>query len=190
MNQFIRKNFFVILAFLLPFLLIIGFAASVYLPSAFLSTNYNFLYSLCSINNNYSYNCNNYLPHYYSVVNGKLVVNQIDPSLDSDKDGVADVNENYGARIFLHDTKKNESKEITFSEAQSLRLDGLLTSPDGVSVTSDWQGGAEFFPFFDSGSSYGHYLVKGKSKSQLNLINNADRYYYRNNFRFIGWVLP
>ena len=35
-----------------------------------------------------------------------------------------------------------------------------------------------------------YYIVKGKGKDRLNLINDTDRYYYRNNFQFIGWVLP
>ena len=128
----------------------------------------------------------------YSVVGTKLVANNVDPTLDSDNDKITDVNENYIARIFLHNTIKNESREITFEEAQTLSLNSLLTSPDGVTVSSHYNrnGGDFFFIFGGSSSSYGYYLTKGKSKDKLNLINNTDQYYYQNNFQFVGWVLP
>lgn len=191
MKEFLKKNFAIVLAFVLPVALIAIIALSIYLPSLFLSTGYNFVYSSCTDGTNYHpYYCNNYLQKRYSVINGKIVVNSIDPAQDSDKDGILDINENYTARIFLHDTKKNESREITLEEAQTLSLSGLLTSPDGVTVSSIYDRGADFFFFFDGGSSYGYYLTKGKSRSKLNLINNDDRYYYRDNFQFIGWVLP
>ena len=191
MKEFLKKNFAIVLAFVLPVALIAIIALSTYLPSLFLSTNYNFVYSSCTDGTNYyPYYCNNYLQKRYSVVNGKIVVNSMDPAQDSDKDGIPDINENYTARIFLHDTKKNESREITLEEAQALSLNGLLTSPDGVTVSSNYDRGADFFFLFNGGSSYGYYLTKGKSRSKLNLINNDDRYYYRDNFQFIGWVLP
>ena len=177
-----RHNFY-------PTIIIV--ALSTYLPSLFLSTNYNFIYSSCTEGTNYyPHYCNNYLQKRYSVINGKIVVNIIDPVQDSDKDGVPDINENYTARIFLHDTKKNESREITLDETETLSLNGLLTSPDGVTVSSHYNRGGDFFIIFDGGSSYGYYLTKGNSRRKLNLINNDDRYYYRDNFQFIGWILP
>lgn len=191
MKEFFKKNFAIVLAFVLPVALVAIIALSTYLPSLFLSTNYNFVYSSCTDGTSYyPYYCNNYLQKRYSVVNGEIVVNSIDPAQDSDKDGIPDINENYTARIFLHDTKKNESREIALEEAQTLSLNGLLTSPDEVTVSSNYDRGADFFFLFDGGSSYGYYLTKGKSRSKLNLINNDDRYYYRDNFQFIGWVLP
>jgi len=191
MRDFIKKNFAILLAFILPIALISIVALSTYFPSFFLSTDYNFVYSSCTDGRNYySYRCDNYLQKRYSVVDNKLVVNEIDPAQDSDNDGILDINENYIARIFLHNTKNNESREITLEEAQTLMLNSLLTSPDGVTISSSYDRGVSFFIFFDGGSSYGYYITKGKSKSKLNLINSDDRYYYRDNFQFIGWVLP
>ncbi len=191
MKEFFKQNLTLVVAFSLPVLLIIIVALSAYLPSLFPSTNYNFVYSACTDGTNYyNYNCNNYLHNRLVVVNGKLLVNDINPTLDSDNDGIPDINENYHERIFLHDTEKNESREITMEEARSLSLNNLVTSPDGVSVSSDYSRGAEFLFLFDGGSSSGYYLMKGNSKSKLNLINNNDRYYYQDNFQFIGWVLP
>jgi hypothetical protein len=191
--EFIKKNFVLLLAFALPILLIAVVALSAYLPALFLSTNYNFVYTACTDGTNYyASNCDNYLQKRYSVSGNKLVVNPIDMTQDSDKNGVLDFNEKYTDRIFLHDTKKNESREITLEEAQSLTLNGLLTSPDGVTVSSHYNrnGGDFSFVFGGGSSSYGYYLTKGKSRSKINLINNTDRYYYQDNFQFVGWVLP
>ena len=193
MKEFIKRNFAILFAFILPIVLIIVVALSTYLPSLFLSTDYNFVYTSCTDGTNYyySYNCDNYLQKRYSVVNNKFTVNTVDPVQDSDKDKIPDIKENYAARIFLHDTKKNESREITLAEAEALMLNSLLTSPDSVTVSSNYNNGGDFFfPFGGNSSSYGYYLMKGRSKSKLNLINSSDRYYYQNNFQFIGWVLP
>ena len=192
--EFLKKNFAILLAFILPIVLIAVVALSAYLPSLFLSTGYNFVYTSCTDGTNYyySYNCDNYLQKRYSVVDNKLVANTVDPTLDSDNDKIPDINENYVARIFLHDTEKNESREITFEEAQTLTLNSLLTSPDSVTVSSYYNrsGGDFFFIFGGGSSSYGYYLTKGNSRSKINLINSTDQYYYRNNFQFVGWVLP
>lgn len=192
MKEFLRKNFAIVSAFLLPIVLIAFVALSAYLPSLFLSTDYNFVYTACTGNTNSYYRCNDYLRKRYAVVNNAFVVNPVDLNEDVDKDGIPDSDETYTDRIFLHDTKKNESREITLAEAQTLTLNNLLTSPDGVTISSHYnRGESGFFPFFDGGSSsYGYYLTKGKGKNKLHLINSSDRYYYQNNFQFIGWVLP
>lgn len=192
MKNFIKKNYLLVLAFALPILLIVIVALSTYLPSLFVKTNYNFIYSTCSYNNNYyQYNCNNYLKSHYSVVDGKLSVKDIDPEQDSDKNGIPDVKDPYTDRIFLHDTLKNESREISLKEAQALTLNELITSPDGLTISSRYDRMSNDLFIFGGGySSYGYYLTKGKSRSKINLINNNDRYYYQNNFQFIGWVTP
>lgn len=191
--NFIKKNFALILAFGLPLVLILVVALSTYLPSLFLSTSYNFIYSACTDGTNYYRNsCDNYLEKRYSVVGTRLVVHPVDLSQDLDNDGTPDFDEKYTERIFLHDTKKNESREISLAEAQAMTFNSLLTSPDGVTVSGHYDGsGGDFFFIFDGGSSsYGYYLTKGNSRDKLNLINNSNHYYYRNNFHFIGWVLP
>jgi hypothetical protein len=192
MKEFLKKNFALLLAFILPVLLIIIVAITTYLPSAFIKTSYNFVYSVCTDGTRYyPYNCDAYLKQRYSVTDGKIIVNNVDLTQDLDKNGVADFKEKYSDRIFLHDTLKNESREIEVKEAQALQLSGLLTSPDAITVSSRYdRGGGELFPFSGGYSSYGYYLTKGKSRTKINLINNGDQYYYQNNFQFIGWVLP
>ncbi len=185
MREFLKKNFTLVLAFVLPITLMVIIALSTYLPSFFLSTDYNFVYSVCTDGTNYySSRCDNYLKKRYSVINNKLVVNDVDLS----DDGRTGIDASYTARLFLHDTKKNESREITIDEAQALTLNNLLTSPDGVTVSGHYE--RYSFLFFGSESSHGRYLTKGANKKILNLVNYSGRHYYTNNFQFIGWVLP
>lgn len=191
MKEFFRRNFALILAFLLPITLIVLVALSTYLPSLFLSTDYNFVYTSCTDGRSYPYSCDNYLKKRYAVSNGRLTLYPIDTTEDLNGDGNPDFNGQYTDRIFLHDTQKNESREISLTEAQTLTLESLLTSPDGVTVSGHYnRSGGGFFPFDGGSSSFGHYLTKGKSRSKLNLINSSDQYYYQNNFQFIGWALP
>jgi len=191
MKEFLKKNFALLLAFILPIALIVVVALSSYLPSRFLSTDYNFIYTSCTDGRNYyPYSCNRYLQERYVVVDGKLGVIPVDTAVDSNKDGVADFSGTYTDRIFLHDTKKNEGREITLEEAQVMTLNSLLTSPDGVTVSGYYdRSGGDFFIFGGGSSSYGYYITKGKSRNKINLINSTDQYYYQNNFQFVGWVL-
>ena len=192
----LKKNFVIILAFALPVIFVVLVAVGSYLPSWLVSTNYDFIYATCGDGKNYySYDvrCSNYLQKLYTVQDGQLIINEVDSSWYLDNEGKPiPENErgNYTARLFWHDTEKNESQEITSTEAQTFQLNPLLTSPDKVTLSNNYDGGAEFFPFFDSNSSYGYYLTKGGHQSRLNLINFDDRYYYEDNFNFIGWILP
>ena len=187
--EFLKKNFVLILAFALPVVLVVIVALSTYLPSMFISTDYNFVYALCDDDYYYgSYNCNDYLRERYTIEEDKLVENVV--IADVLPDGNKSEHKSINARVFLHNTEKNESREITIEEAQTLTLQDLLTSPDGISVSSHYDNDVDVFPFFNGSSSYGYYLTKGKSRSKINLINYSDRYYYRNNFQFIEWILP
>ncbi len=192
MKEFLKKNSLIILTFSLPVLLVVLVAMSSLIPSFLLSTQYDFVYATCGDGTyRFNYRCEDYLKNRFSVVNGKLVVSEVAKNQDSDGDGVLDADENYSARLFLHNTERNETREINLDKAQSFDLDSLLTSPDGVTLSSDYDRGESFFLVFDSGSSYGYYLTKGGSRSKLHLINsNEDSYYYNDNFKFIGWVLP
>jgi|SRR3989338_9771998 len=187
MKLFIKNNIAVILAFALPILLVIGIAISAYWPS-FLSTEYDFVYARCDDNNwvdryrdtlPYPRDCNSYLNAIYKVENGKLAVQEVKFV------GIG----SYSNRLFLHDSQKNEGREITLAEAKALDLNGLITSPDGVSVENAYDRGPEFFPFFDGSSRYGYYLTKGSRKQRLNLVGEDERNYYQDNFKFIGWVV-
>lgn len=182
-KTFFRENRIVVIAFLLPILLIVIVAFSVYLPAFFIKTNYRFVYATCVGGSSYysPLSCEDYLKQRYSVVNGKLVVNEVTLGKD----------ENFNAHIFIHDTQKNESQEITSSEAKKLTINDLLTSPDGITVSGEYDSNnsGEFFIFGGRSSRFAYYLTKGGSRTKLNLIGNSESYYYQNNFKFIGWKL-
>lgn len=184
--NFIKKNFVVLLAFTLPVLLIVSVALSAYLPSLFFSTNYNFIYTTCDDGGGY---CENYLQRRYSVVDGRLVMVDVDPNIDYNGDGEADSKKQHTTRVFIHNTNTDESREIPIDEASTLSLSSLLTSPDGVTLSGQYDRNSDFL-LFGGSSSFGHYLTKGNSRIKLNLVNSTDSYYYQDNFRFIGWVMP
>jgi hypothetical protein len=205
MKEFIKKNLALISAFLLPIILIVVVAVVSYLPSLFISTNYDFIYATCTKGTDYyPYDCNKYLNEKYSIRDNKLILTQtsittttttIATTIHYEKNSVPPRTvsgaEQYNDRIFLHNTKNNESREITLEEAKGLTLNSLLTSPDGITISSNYgYRGGDFIIFSGGRTTYSYYLSKGKGKSKLNLINNNDQNYYQNNFKFLGWVLP
>ena len=190
MKEFFKKNVMVILAFALPMALIAGVAFFAYAPSLFFSPTYDFLYATCDNGASYhTYNCNEYLQKRFSVENGNLVENYVNPEVDLNNDGKSDGGETYKARIFLYNAAKNESREIKIEDIKKISLSDLLTSPEGVTVSNQYDRGADFFPIFGGSSSYGYYFIKGSSRKKINIINNDGGYYYRGNFQLIGWVL-
>ena len=188
MKHFMRKHATLLLAFLMPILLIIFVVLSIYIPSLFTATQYNFVYVACTESTHYS--CIEYLKNRYAVVDGQLVLLAIPPEQDTDKDGVPDIQENYTTRVFLHDTAKNESTELPLEDATALRLSALLTSPDGITISSSYERDGSFY--ISMGGHYAssnYYLTKGNSRSKLKLINHGDRYYDIDSIRFLGWVV-
>ena len=192
-----KKHLTLIIGIALPVIIIAIVAVSVYLPSKFLKTDYNFVYATCGDGSStyyysdYRYYCDRgYLDVRYSVEDGKLVYNAPKAGADLNKNGVEDKDEKVTVRFFLHDTLKDESKEITFEDAQKFDYSGLLTSPDGVAVTSGYESNPDVFPFFYSGGSqYKYYLTKGSKKKEVNMVLGTEGY-YSGGFKFVGWVLP
>jgi hypothetical protein len=184
--EFIKKNFTLLIAFSLPILLIGMVVLFVYVPTLFISTPYNFIYVTCDSSD--YYDCENYLQKKYSVVDTKLVVRDVE--MDINDDEIIDDNQAYLTHIFLHDTEKNESREISLEEAQTLSINSLLTSPDGFTVSNNFNNTVDIFPFFAGGySSFEYYLTKDNKRIKMNLVSDTYRAYYAKNFRFVGWIL-
>lgn len=186
----VKKNYLlIVVAFLLPMIFLGVVLIVSVIPSATLSTDYDFLYATCSEGSGpYSYNCRPYLASRFGIDNGRLIERPVPADQDSDRDTIPDVEENYRARLFIHDTETNQSREISQQEAEGLQLLDLQTSPDGVAVEWDRSGGDDFFFIFGSRSSYGYYLTKGNARQKVELINDSDRYYYGYDLYFLGWI--
>lgn len=177
-------------AFLLPLIFIMVVFITSYVPSQSLSTEFNFVYATCSEGRSpYSYYCSSHLQNRFSIENGRVIENDLPADLDSDNDGVADRDENYSVRLFVHDTTLDQSEEISLVEAQRLSVDAKMTSPDGVAVEWQFASGGNFFPFARYSSRYGYFLTRGGAKRELNLVNESQVAYYQNDFRFLGWVI-
>ena len=169
-----QKNISLIVGLAIPFLMIVLVAASIYLPGLFApQPKFNFLYVT---DDDY------YQGHAYVIENGKLTKREVKYP-EHYIPGVI--------RLFVHDVSANESKEVSFEEAQQLHLDPNVKSPDGYEVV---YGSAEygFFPlFFSGGRDYNSMYLKGHSTSKkLKLQTPSDgRYYYsRDRARFLGWI--
>ena len=167
-----KKNISLIVGIAIPIFMIFLIAVSIYLPSLFApAPQFNFLYVT---EDGYGQN------RQYGVENDALVKYEVKYP------------EHYtprAARLFIHDVSANTDQEVSFEEAQKLKLDANIKSPDGYEVV---YGSREygFFPlFFSGGHDYNAMYLKGHNTSKkLELQSSNDgRYYYRNR-RFLGWI--
>jgi len=167
-----KKNISLIIGIAIPIFMIFLIAISIYVPSLFApAPQFNFLYVT---EDSYGQN------RQYGVENGMLVKYEVKYP------------EHYTPRVtrlFIHDVSRNMDQEVSFEEAQKLKLDANVKSPDGYEVV---YGSSEygFFPFFFSGGyDYNTMYLKGHNTSKkLELESSSDgRYYYRNR-RFLGWI--
>lgn len=171
--DYIKKNLTLFIGILVPVLMIIFVAASIYLPGIFVQPKYNFLY--ISGNDSYFYS-----QFQYIVENEQLIKSQNklpEEQIYYQKEVI---------KIYYYDVNKNESREINFEEAQKFKIDSNNISPDGFEVVNGTQGGGFFPIFYYSNGDYNNLYLKGHNVSKkLNLILNGARY---DNFRFIGWI--
>ena len=167
-----KKNISLIVGITIPIFMIVLIAVSIYLPPLFApAPKFNFLYVT---EDSYGQD------HHYGVENGKLVKYE------------AKYPNNYtprGEKLFMHDVSRNSDQEISFEEAQRLKLDANVKSPDGYEVV---YGSSEygFFPFFFSGGyDYNAMYLKGHNVSKkLELQLSNDGRYYSHDRRFLGWI--
>jgi len=166
-----KKNIPLILGLSIPILMILFVAGSIYLPGLFVQPKFDFLYAT---GDNYYYD------RYYSVKNGRLIKNEVDCP------------EYYKVnctepRLYIHDIAKNESKEISFSEAQKLALDSSPRSPDGFEIDCGRRTQSIFFIFVVSNPDCSTRFIKGRNISKkLNLQLSGSHY---RGFQFLGWII-
>jgi hypothetical protein len=172
----IKKNIALVIGILIPILMILFVAGSIYLPGLFIKPKFNFLYVS---GDDSSYYNNRYQ---YSIQNNKLIENKTEQPQ----------NQNYKSpqfesKLYLYDVVKNESKEISFAETQNLDLDSNVKSPDDFEIVYGSRGSGFFLFFYSGETDHDTRYLKGHNVSKkLNLQLNANSYY--NNFRFIGWI--
>lgn len=159
----VKKNIPLILGLSIPVLMILFVAGSIYLPGLFAQPEFDFLYAT---GDDYRYN------RYYSVQNGNLIRHEVTYPARAEP------------RLYLHDISKNESKEISFSEAQELTLNPDLKSPDGFEIDCGRRTQDIFFIFAYSRRDCSTRFIMGHNTSRkLNVQLSGTR------FQFLGWVI-
>jgi len=171
----IKKNITLILGISIPILMILFVAGSVYLPRLFIKPQFNFLYGS---GDDFSYK-----KGLYSVQDGRLLKSGVKQPEDQHLQPVLDE-----SKLYIYDLVKNEAREISLAEAQSLNLDPSIKSPDGFEVVKG--GGAEgyyFLPhFFETRIDYDTRYLSGHNQSRkLNLQLGRAPF---GSFRFLGWI--
>ncbi|MCI0542724.1 hypothetical protein L0Y69_03170 [bacterium] len=187
----IKSNIPLVIGLLLPVLMILFVAGSIYLPrlGEQAQPQYDFLYMA-----DQTYDL---LPYVYLVRNGKLV-KEARPvyELPTKTAGITVLEDSQKTpfdvtKFYIYDVEKNESREVSFDDTSALSLDAHMESPDDFKVTQNYgNGGGIFSEIFGGGHEYGRwYLVGNGSTLKLELENGASGRYYYDNIQFLGWVM-
>lgn len=169
-----KKHFPLIAGIAIPVLLILFVAGSIYLPGLFVKPKYDFLYMSGVV-----------YGQPYFVTNGQLnKTNATSTYAPVYPQGYPQGQ----PQLYVYGVAQNQSKAISFADAQALSLDPNVQSPDGFLVVSGNYSN-DSFPFY-YGSNYdynAHYLTGHNVSRKLNLQLQSDNY-YGNNFTFLGWI--
>ncbi len=169
--RYIKQNILLILGFALPAAVLLAIGLMAILPSFFVRPTVNFAYVVSD---------NSYGPLMYRVEAEKLIQTQ-DTPIDSSYIPYRDT------RFFIHDTKNNTNKEISFTELQNIALSSSTISPDGFTFEQGTRGGGGVFPFWygDSSGRDSYYLVGNGIRHKLQLELGVNQYSAP---QFLGWV--
>lgn len=165
-------------ALLIPVGVVVAVALSLYLPRFFATPPaHDFMYAVST-----EYYYPDISP--FVVREGKLVKEDVRDRLlipESEKTSV----EPPAPVLYRHSVATNESTEISFAEAQALKLDPSKTSPDGYSVE---QGNRTdgIFPVFFASPDYATYYLTGHGQSKK--LNLKERTEYPP-VLFLGWTI-
>ncbi len=165
-----RKDIPLIVGIAIPLIMILSIVGMLYVPFLFAHPTINFLYT----------DGEDYWNSFtYRVVNGKVVMQP--PSDPTSDNGPT-------ARLYIYQVEKDSSREISFADAQTLKLDTQSKSPEGFEVR---EGGQDIgiFPFFFGNRNYGNWYLQGHGVSRK-INKNAHNYSGTGNLHFLGWILP
>ncbi len=172
-----KKNIPLLIGILIPILMTLFIALSIYLPQLFLDPQYDFLYVS---GDNYSYS----FPKY--VVEDGAVVKR-EPT-EKEK-------EQYRYRydesvLYTYDAETNTSTVISFEDAQNFKLNPNSVSPDGFEVTNSRRNYSLFSEVFGGGYRGSGYVIRKKDGSgagkKIDVNTRNGSYYY--GFKFLGWI--
>lgn len=177
MVKFNKSSISLVIALILPLIMIVAVVVAIYVPKLFVEpAQYDFLYSTGE-------------PKPFGLVeyvvrDGRLVKEEIPRELFDELGPTRPLIPYAGdLRFFRHDVKTNTSQELSFEEAQKLRLNPYNKSPDGYSLV---QGNRlnGFFPFF-SETDYNSWYLKGHNVSYPMYLQQIGQY---GSMTFLGWI--
>jgi hypothetical protein len=174
-----KKNWPLFVGLALPIIMILALFVIIYLPGSFIKPKYNFIYSTTDY----------YDSGLYFVVNGKLVENKIDCAkaefpATCEQDQTKNI---LSTKLYLYDFQKEQSLELTATEAQKYTLNNNSESPDGYQIQDGRYRNNGIFELFGTNNNENKIMVRGQVGGKVinNLLLN-DRYY---SFKFIGWLI-
>ncbi|HRH93631.1 MAG TPA: hypothetical protein PKV72_03820 [Candidatus Peribacteria bacterium] len=175
-----KPNISLIIGIAIPIVMVLFVACSIYLPGLFIQPKVDFLYMTGS---NDRYSCK----MIYEVHGGTLQ-HIVPPSPYNDP---AYVKQECSPMFYVYDVKTNESREVTFEEAQKLKADPSAVSPDGFELVRGNGGGGDFLFLFDMGRDYNSVYLKGHNVSRkVNIKRTGGDEYSYLDYQFLGWILP
>lgn len=171
----IKKDWSLWLAVTLPFAMIVFVAGSIYLPRLWApKPQYGFVYTVHDSTTDAT-------SIYKTRVVGEKITKE-EVVLDENDMDLRNMKPRFAEpHLYRYDAVTGESKNMTFEEAQTLKLDDRKKSPDGFEVS---QGGGFSGPF--GGGSEPSLYITGHSTSQKLDLRGADNAY---EFEFIGWIV-
>lgn len=165
-----KKHLTLIIGIAIPVIMVIFVAASIYIPAYFAPTpKFSFLYIS---DNTYDYRWD------YLVRSGTIT--RIDRNADAKYVQTGD------PVFYIYDAAKKESTQISFDEAQKLKLDESPVSPDEYEIVRGNGNGGDF-PFDFNGNDYNSFYFRGHNTAFRAKLKTNGNYW---NFRFLGWILP
>lgn len=186
-----RNNVSLIVGLSLPILMILFVAGSIYLPrmGKRVVPQYDFLYKIDQGDGAYTYAVKNGKLERGENVHARPILYDVGPDGNPvyDPKTPAQIDT---TKLYTHDTDKNESREVSFEDAEKLALDSRGMSPDGFEVAQQSGSNGIFTDIFGGGSrDYNSRYLTGHGRSEkLNLENNSQNGYYYYNFQFLGWI--
>lgn len=175
-----KKNIPLIIGLALPVLMIIAVAISIYVPRLYTDKPHiDFLY-LTGDAYFYGYG----YPH-YTVRDRTLEKQELPEEVQREVSRISPPIQRGDVRFFVHDVENNTSREISFEEAQKLKLESLQESPDGFSLVRGGQVNG-VFPFFYNGQDTQEWYLRGHGVSYPVDVRQGTGY---DSLHFLGWIL-
>ncbi|HOW35104.1 MAG TPA: hypothetical protein PL155_01635 [Candidatus Omnitrophota bacterium] len=171
-----KKNIPLIVGLLIPVLMILFVAASIYLPGLFVQPKVSFIFS---------YGGDYYSRSQYDILNGRITLKSANyPKKESNQWSEP----RRESKLYLYDVIRNKSVEISLEEAQKFFLDPSVKSPDGFEITRGEHGFSIFEILTTHGGRWDSSFITGHNVSKRLNLPYKDRYYSRY-LDFIGWII-